>query len=194
MDSEELENNSTIIKEENKVKKEKDRLDAKSVDTLFRTVSRNHYSLLRMVDNKASIILTVNSILISLLFGATQLAPDGEIESIERFFSVLIYFCLGSMVLSLIGMMPHTYFGKKFNQSSYKGSLYAGNFAKQSLPEFLAEFKRITENGKSVIEEMTVDFYFLGRAIKFKQTMIKLALFTLLIGLIWSVFHARING
>lgn len=190
---EELEIDSTLLKEEDKSEKEIDRFDAKSVDTLFRIVSRNHYSLLRMVDNKASIILTVNSILISLLFGATQFAPDAEIEQIEKFFSVLIYFCLASMVMSLIGMMPHTYFGKKFNESSYNGSLYAGNFAKQSLSEFVAEFKRITENGKTVIEEVTVDLYFLGRAIKFKQTMIKLALFTLLIGLILSVFYARMN-
>lgn len=193
MDFGEKEMDSTINKDI-KVKKEKSRLDARSIDTLFRTISRNHYSLLRMVDNKASIILTVNSILISLLFGATQLAPDGEIESIERFFSVLIYFCLGSMVFSLVGMMPHTYYGKKFKLSSYSGSLYAGNFAKKSLLEFLAEFKRITSNSSSVIEEMTVDFYFLGRAIKFKQTMIKLALFTLLIGLVWSVFYSQIQS
>ena len=194
MDSEELENQSIPSEKEEKGKNGKDRIDARRIDTLFRTVSRNHYTLLRMVDNKASIILTVNSILISLLFGATQLAPDGEIESFERFFSVLIYFCLASMVLSLIGMMPHNYFGKKYKQSAYKGNLYAGNFAKQSLVEFQAEFIRIMEDGKSVIEEMTVDLYFLGRAIKFKQTMIKLALFTLLVGLIWSVFYSRMNG
>ena len=86
MDSEELENQSIPSEKEEKGKNGKDRIDARRIDTLFRTVSRNHYTLLRMVDNKASIILTVNSILISLLFGATQLAPDGEIESFERFF------------------------------------------------------------------------------------------------------------
>ena len=43
--------------------------DARGVQTLFKTLSRNHYNLLKMVDNKARIVLTVNSIITSLLLG-----------------------------------------------------------------------------------------------------------------------------
>ena len=43
------------------------RYDSRGVQTLFRTLSRNHYHLLRMVDNKAGIILTMNSIIIFLV-------------------------------------------------------------------------------------------------------------------------------
>ena len=39
---------------------------------------------------------------------------------------------------------------------------------------------------------MILDLYFLGRAIRFKQAMIKFALFTFLIGLVWAVFYAQI--
>ena len=38
-----------------------ERYDARGVQTLFKTLSRNHYNLLKMVDNKARIVLTVNS-------------------------------------------------------------------------------------------------------------------------------------
>ena len=61
-----------------KEKAKLDFFDPRGVQTLFRTLSRNHYNLLRMVDNKASIILTVNSIIISLLFGAAYLAPEAD--------------------------------------------------------------------------------------------------------------------
>ena len=169
----------------NAPKKEEERQDVKSKETLFKTLSRNHYNLLRMVDNKAAIILTVNSILISFL-GALHLAPDGKQEIIGIFFSALIYFCIASMIFALFSMVPHTYFGKKFKQSGYKGSLYAGNFANYSLEEFQSEYVRITENEQSVFEEITKDIYFLGRAIKYKQNMIKGSVGALLFGLVFS--------
>lgn len=170
-------------------KKEGERIDAKSKDTLFRTLSRNHYVLLRMVDNKAAIILTVNSILISFL-GALHLTPDGKKEIIGIFFSVLIYFCIASMIFALLSMVPHKYSGKKFKKSGYKGSLYAGNFADQSLIEFQSEYKRITDDGNTIFDEITKDIYFLGNAIKYKQRMIKGSVAALLLGLFFAGIYA----
>lgn len=161
---------------------EANKAGTKSKDTFFKTLSRNHYDLLKMVDNKAAIILTVNSILISFL-GALHLAPDGKKEIIGIFFSILIYFCIASMIFALFGMMPHKYYGKKFKQSGYNGNLYAGNFADRSLDEFQSAYKTITENKTSVFNELTKDLYFLGCAIKHKQNMIKGSVITLLLGL-----------
>lgn len=165
--------------------KQDNKRNAKSVDILFKTLSRNHYDLLRMVDSKATIILTINSILISFL-GALNLAPDGKKEIIGIYFSVLIYFCVVSMIFALLSMIPHKYSGKKFDQSDYKGSLYAGNFTDWTLDEFQSEYQKITENGKTVFDEITKDVYFLGCAIKYKQRLIKVSVGILLLGLILS--------
>ena len=189
----EIKKDQKIPKFEKSKAKDKERLDVKGLDTLYRTLSRNHYTLLRMVDNKASIILTVNSILVTLLFGAMHLATGIEKDNIGIFISSIIYFLLISMIFALVGMLPHKYLGKKYKQSGYKGSLYAGNFASKSLAEFQSDFKRITENGKSVFDEITTDIYFLGLAIKRKQTMIKGAVISLIIGLIWSVIYTAIQ-
>lgn len=189
----EIKKKEKIPKSEKKKAKVKEILDAKSLDTLYRTLSRNHYTLLRMVDNKASIILTVNSILITLIFGAMHLATGIDKYNIGIFISSIIYFLLISMIFALVGMLPHKYLGKQYKQSGYNGSLYAGNFASKSLTEFKSEFKRITKNGKTVFDEITTDIYFLGLAIKRKQTMIKGAVISLIIGLIWSVIYTAIQ-
>ncbi|MGB5497497.1 MAG: Pycsar system effector family protein [Maribacter sp.] len=189
----EIKKEEKIPKSEKKKAKVKEILDAKSLDTLYRTLSRNHYTLLRMVDNKASIILTVNSILITLIFGAMHLATGIDKYNIGIFISSIIYFLLISMIFALVGMLPHKYLGKQYKQSGYNGSLYAGNFASKSLTEFKSEFKRITKNGKTVFDEITTDIYFLGLAIKRKQTMIKGAVISLIIGLIWSVIYTAIQ-
>ena len=169
--------------------KAKERLNAKGMDTLFRTLSRNHYTLLRMVDTKAAIILTVNFILITVSFGATNHIGGLESEKIRIFISSLFFFSLASMVIALVGMLPHKYAGKKYRQSGYKGNLYAGNFANRSLVEFKSEFENMTKSGKRIYDEMTLDIYFLGLAVKRKQTMITMAVIVLILGLVWSVFY-----
>lgn len=165
------------------------RSDTKIKEALFRTLSRNHYDLLRMVDKKAAIILTVNSILVSFL-GALRLAPEGKVEFIGTFFSVLIYFCIASMIIALLSMLPHKYLGKKFNMSEYSGSLYAGNFANLSLKEFQSEYSRITESAETIFNEVTKDLYFLGCIIKNKQNLIIASVGALILGLFLAAMYA----
>ena len=65
---------------EDKSKKGKlEKYDARGIQTL----SRNHYNLLKMVDNKARIVLTVNSIITSLLLGVLFLAAKTQEVKVE---------------------------------------------------------------------------------------------------------------
>ena len=80
-----LDNNSELPK--SNFDEKLDKYDARGVQTLFRTLLRNHYNLLKMVDSKSSIILTINSIIISLLMGALYVAPETDIEVLEVNFS-----------------------------------------------------------------------------------------------------------
>jgi len=168
--------------------------DPRGVQTLFRTLSRNHYNLLKMVDSKASIVLTVNSILISLLMGAMYVAPEPNRIIIATSSKILIRFSMISMVFALLSMLPHRYWGRKFKRSGYKGSLYAANFARQSLPEFQAEFKRIMTNGESVYEEMVKDLYFLGKSVDIKQKLLIASVIVFLIGLVSAIGYNTANG
>jgi len=171
-----------------------EKFDPRGIQTLFRTLSRNHYQLLKMVDTKASIILTINSIIISLLMGALYILSDSERAILTIGAKILINFSLISMVFALIAMLPHRYLGKRFKKSGYKGSLYAANFVDQSLDEFKVEFERIMNNGKSVYDEMVTDLYFLGKSINRKQLMLIIAVFIFLIGLMATFVIITING
>lgn len=176
--------------------KEREKLkgyDPRGVQTLFRTLSRNHYNLLRMIDSKASIILTVNSIIISLLLGALYAAPDSKRDVIEITARILVNFSLLSMVFAVFSMLPHRYLDRKFKKSSYKGSLYAVNFAEQSLEEFQQEFNRITQSGKAVYDEMTHDLYFLGRVIAIKSRIVWISTFLFLLGLVIAIGASIVN-
>jgi hypothetical protein len=182
-------------KKKKKTKKERlDRFDSRGVQTLFRTLSRNHYNLLRMVDSKASIVLTVNSIIISLLMGAIYVVPASERINMAFGAKILINFSMLSMIFALISMLPHRYFGAAFSKSKYRGSLYAGNFSSQSLEDFQKEIDRVMESGSSVYKEMTVDLYFLGVVINAKQRLLWFAVVVFLLGLIAAMIFSLGSG
>ena len=101
-------------KSQDKEKKKLKSFDSRGVQTLFRTMSRNHYNLIRMVDAKASIILTVNSIIISLMFGVVYLAPETQKGVLEIGAKLLLNFGMASMVFALIAMLPHKCLWKNF--------------------------------------------------------------------------------
>ena len=171
-----------------------DKYDSRGAQTLYRTLSRNHYNLLRMVDNKASIILTVNSIIISLLMGAMYLADSEHMQSMSSIATILIRSSMLSMILAVFSMLPHRYINRTLRKSSYKGTLYAGNFHKMSLDEFKSEFRRITKNGHNLYNEMEEDLYFLGKVIDGKQRMLWFSVIVFLLGLIGTLIYSSITG
>lgn len=177
-----------------KEKAKLDKYDARGAQTLYRTLSRNHYNLLKMVDNKASIILTVNSIIISLLMGAMYLADTEHLVTMNMVSSILIRSSLLSMILAVISMLPHRYIKRSLAKSTYKGTLYAGNFYKFSLEEFKQEFRRITSSGNDIYNEMEEDLYHLGKVIDGKQRMLWFSVFVFLVGLIGTLVYSTMNG
>ena len=184
-----MENKENKIVVSNEKSKKLQKFDARGVQTLFRNVSRNHYTLLKMVDNKAKIILTVNSIITSIFFGLHFFNYGTKEITINVGTKILVISSMLSMVFALFSMLPYRYFGKSFNESGYKGALYAENFSKESLEEFKQEFKRIMSKGQNIYDEMIDDLYFLGKIITIKQRILTLSVFIFLIGLIVTITY-----
>lgn len=167
--------------------------DARGVQTLFRTLSKNHYNLLKMVDNKARIILTVNSIITSLLFGIHYIDTSNSTLTINTGTKILVISSMLSMVFALFSMLPHRYLGRSFKRSGYKGTLYADSFSKQSLIEFKREFERIMNSGNSIYNELINDLYFLGIVISKKQRLLLYSVFVFLTGLITTIIYTLLS-
>lgn len=167
--------------------------DSRGIQTLFRTVSKNHYNLLKMVDNKARIVLTVNSIITSLLFGIQFLNLETQLTEYNISIKILVICSMLSMIFAITSMLPHRYLGKSFKKSGYKGTLYAENFSKQSLVEFRNEFDRIMTSGKAVYDELIKDLYFLGKTIALKQRILLFSVAVFLTGLVATIINTLCN-
>ena len=181
-------------KTKKKKKNDLEKYDGRGVQTLFRTLSRNHYNLLKMVDNKARIVLTVNSIITSLLFGVLFMAKNNQEIKIEMNVRILVVCSMLSMIFALLSMLPHRYYGSAFKNSGYKGVLYAENFAALSLDEFKSEFKRIMKKGQNIYDEMIDDLYFLGKIIAMKQRLLLISASIFVIGLLGAIIYSLVFG
>ena len=171
---------------DNKDKMDKlEKFDARGLQTLFRTLSRNHYNLIKMIDNKASILLTINSIIISIILGASFMIKDADIDHINSHAIVIFRFSIVSMVIALIAMLPHKY--KNTKESGHKGSLYAGNYSKLSIEEYRNEMQRIMTNGHSIYNEMIDDLYYLGKAINIKHKLLIASFVVFICGLLFAI-------
>ncbi len=183
-------------KKKDKKKSERDKLedyDPRGVQTLFRTLSRNHYNLLRQIDQKASVILTINSIIISLVLGLLYIAPDARQIEVLTEVRLMTAFCMVSMVLALFSMLPHRYMGRKYRDSSYNGILYAGNYSTKTLQEYRREMHRVMDNGKGLYDEMIDDLYFLGVFLDRKQRIVWFSVIIFIVGLIVAIGYAITN-
>lgn len=189
-----MENEITSNLKRDRKREKMDRYDSRGVQTLFRTLSRNHYNLLKMVDNKARIVLTVNSIITSLLLGLLFVIPKSQKVPLETGTRVLIVCSMLSMMFALFSMLPYRYFGSAYKKSGYRGTLYAENFAKLSLDEFKVEFDRIMMKGQTIYDEMIADLYFLGKSIARKQKLLYIAVIIFLIGLVSAISYTLANG
>jgi hypothetical protein len=167
--------------------------DPRGTQTLFRTLSRNHYNLLGMIDNKASIILTVNSIIISLLMAVVYMAPEEQKHILELGSRILLNCGMISMIFALLAMLPHKYSSLK-SSDDYKGSLYGSNISKLSIEEYKEEMQRILNSGNTIYEEMTMDLYYIGKTISKKQRFIFISVGFFLFGLIGSVLLTFYHG
>ncbi|MEM6360796.1 MAG: Pycsar system effector family protein [Bacteroidota bacterium] len=168
-------------KDKEKLKK----FDIRGVQTLCRNVSRNHYNLLKMVDNKASIILTINSIMISLVMGIMYVAPEEDRGFLLIASQIFMVFCMTSMILALISMLPYRYKGSAYKKSSYSGLLYAENFAGITQEQFKEGIQQVMASGENLYNEIFDDIYFMGQALTRKQKLVHVATLAFILGILF---------
>jgi len=163
--------------------KTKDR-DDRGIQTLFRNTSKNHYTLNRMVDGKARIMITVNSILLSLVFGGVLgTLTDGFPSNIPA-----IIFAITNMIsatFAIISITPNKTQGNFSEEEirSKKGNLlYFGNFHNMHYRDFEWGFLQMLQDKDYLYSSMIRDLYYQAQILHKKSTSIRISLFTFLIG------------
>ncbi|WP_343850430.1 Pycsar system effector family protein [Algoriphagus jejuensis] len=184
----ESENRGKTKKKNNKGKKDKSKPD-RGVETLFRVTSTNHMELSAMADTKANIMISVNSIIISIvvtiLIRKLEEFPNYTIPAI-----LLISTCLIAMVFAILATRPKVTKGvvTKEDIANRKGNLlYFGNFYQMTLEDYTDGMKEMLKDADYLYGSMTRDIYYLGKVLSKKYLMLRKSYNVFMFGFIISV-------
>lgn len=164
----------------------------RGVETMYRTTYRTHIALSTMADSKANIMLSVNAIIISVLF--SRMLPQVGGEDILRIPSMIILVsCVISMIYATLSTRPKITQGFITRQDidQRKGNLlFFGNYFNMSLEDYQYGMMELINDEKYLYSTMTRDLYFLGKVLAQKYKFLTMCYNVFMIGIISACLYA----
>jgi Family of unknown function (DUF5706) len=145
------------------------------VETVFRNSSSNHLNLSVMADNKAFIMISVNSILISLgiglIIGKFVLIPKLFIPTV-----LLLFVNVFTIIYSVLATRPGVMKGK-FSMEDVQNKkvdlLFFGNFFKMPLADFEYGMKQMMDDSDFLYDNLIRDIYAQGQILGRKFRLLR---------------------
>ena len=146
-----------------------------SVDNLLRTVQQHHVQLSLMADTKASILITISSIVLTI-----ALSRSGE-PHLRPALMTIAATSLVSLLLAIVAVLPT--FGRP--RRGAMNILFFGHFAPMSEDEYMDELHTILIDDGTLYEAAVRDIHSLGVYLyRKKYRFLRFAYVALLLGFI----------
>ena len=157
----------------------------RATQTFFRAIYRNHINLSAIADNKANIMISVNSILISVLITFISYRNIAETQPMILL-PVIIFLVVGlaSLVFAVLSARPKVTLdtaNKKTNVAFF------GSFVQLSEDEYQKEMNEVLNNGSLLYASMVSDLYYLGKVLDRKYRYLSISYNIFMLGLVVTV-------
>lgn len=161
----------------------------RGVETFFKTTSRNHMQLSSMADSKAHILLSINSIIISIVISVLMRRLE---QSTYLIFptALLLCVCLTTLVFAVLTTQPKISKGIFTREQVAKREanlMFFGNFHKMDLKTYAWGVKEIMSDNHYLYSSLTRDVYYLGKVLAIKYRYLNIGYKVFMFGLIASV-------
>ena len=176
----------TEVKE---VKKEKEKRPERGIETMFRLTSQNHVELSAMADNKANIMITVNSIIVSILV-SILIRKFEEFPNLVVPTIILTTVCLVTIVFAVLATRPNVSSGTFTREdilAKRTNLLFFGNFHNVSLQDYEAGVREMMKDSEFLYGSMTRDIYYQGKVLGRKYKMLRISYTVFMFGFVLAV-------
>ena len=178
-----------ISKLELKVKQAKELTPTRGIETMFRTTSKNHMELSAIADNKANIMISINSIIlsvmVSVLIRKLEEYPHMTVPAI-----MLTLVCLTTIVFAVLATRPNVSKGK-FKRldivNKETNLLFFGNFHRMALQDYQWGMKEMLQDADYLYGSMIKDIYFLGVVLGKKYRLLRMSYTIFMFGFVLSI-------
>lgn len=172
-----------------KVKEAKGQTPTRGIETMFRLTSKNHMELSAMADNKANIMISINSIIlsvmVSVLIRKLEEYPHMTIPAV-----MITVVCLLTIIFAVLATRPNVTHGKFERQeitNKETNLLFFGNFHKMRLNDYQWAMKEMLKDGDYLYSSMIKDIYFLGVVLGKKYRMLRMCYTIFMFGFVISI-------
>jgi len=172
-----------------KIKDIKSQRPEKGIETMFRITSNNHQRLSDMADNKAHIMITANSIIISVMLSILlRKLEDNPAFVIPTL--ILLAVCVSCMVFSILATrpsIPKGIFTTKQIESQEINLLFFGNFFKMDFETYSKAMQTMMNDRDFLYGNLIRDIYAQGTVLGKKYKHLRAAYSTFMFGIIAAV-------
>jgi hypothetical protein len=174
---------------EEKALKEQQKNTERGIQTMFRTTSNNHFELSSLADGKGNIMISVNSIIMSIaltvLLARLAFYPHFIIPTV-----ILLAVCLSAIIFAILSTRPTVSKGR-FTEDDIRQKrtnlLFFGNFHRMELEEYNWAMNEMLKDREYLYNSMIKDIYFLGVVLAKKYKYLRISYTIFMYGLIIAV-------
>jgi len=161
----------------------------RGVETMFRVALRNHNALSQIADNKANIMLSVTTIMLSLIL--SSLIPKLDSNQILLYPTILTtVVCLVTMYFAVMATRPKVnaapMYSRELVTQNKTNLLFFGNFQDLDLDEYEWGIEQMMNDRNLLYGALTKDLFFLGKVLSKKYKFLERCYNVFMIGLIVS--------
>ena len=160
-------------------------LDKKTLNHI-RTTSRNNIERIKIADQKASVLMSLNAIMITILIPAIIAHLDRVIADLYYIpLTIIAITCTATLFLSSKALKPISLDYEKtiYSNNSEPSPFFFGNFYKMKPVEFRNYYQRSLATNEGLAEFVLQDIFHIGRIVARKYQIIRRAYMIFLNGL-----------
>jgi len=149
---------------------------------MYRSAYRNHINLSSIADNKANMMISINTIIMALIIaviGSGFTFTGSDLFKHLRFtipIGILLICCLVSAIFAILSAKPKVT-NRPLDMEAVKNRktslLFFGNFVNLSLPDFIKGMSDLKEDNELLYDNMSVDIYYLGKVLTRKYGLLR---------------------
>ena len=164
------------------------------METLFRVTFNNQIHLIRIADNKANSIITINTLVITVLIGLSgygSITRENNFRSLNILLPIILLLltCLLSVIFALQATKPKMV--KTKNKADVKmprsSLMFFGSIPERTLDEYLAEMDELAHSKDSIYHAMEIELYNQSKVLNLKYQLLRIAFLIFMYGFILSV-------
>lgn len=178
-----------LIKLRSKLEKERLQKPDRGIETMFRTTSGNHIMLSQMADNKANILITINSIILSVVVSVLVRKLEEDPRLVVPTI-MLVSVCLATIVFAILSTRPNVSAGR-FTRDDIRNKktnlLFFGNFHGMNVDDYEWSMKQMMKDADYLYGSLIKDIYYLGRVLGKKYKFLRIAYNIFMFGFVISI-------